>query len=46
MNKLYEQYRITNTHFYFWNTVYSQWFSLEDKPLIEEDGNKFCITNI
>jgi len=34
MNELHEQYRITDTHFFFWNTPYSQWHSSE----FEEDG--------
>jgi ribA/ribD-fused uncharacterized protein len=41
MNKLTQEYRQTDTHFYFWNTIYSQWFSYNDKPLFEEKGNRF-----
>ncbi len=34
-NKLYPE-RITNTHAYFWNSIYSQWFN---RPkLFQEDG--------
>ena len=36
MNKKLYPERITNTHAYFWNSVYSQWFS--KKNLFQEDG--------
>ena len=34
--------RITDTHYYFWNTIYSQWYKSNRKTyLFEEDGIKF-----
>lgn len=34
--------RITKTHYYFWNTIYSQWFMSTDKDyLFEENGIGF-----
>ena len=34
--------RITDTHYYFWNTIYSQWFMSTDKDyLFEENGIGF-----
>lgn len=33
---LTEEYRQTDTHFYFWNTIYSKWFSR--KGLIKEEN--------
>ena len=38
---LTKDYRVTKTHFFFWNTVFSQWFHRKDKPLFKEDGNEF-----
>jgi ribA/ribD-fused uncharacterized protein len=40
-NILTHEHRITDTHFFFWNTVYSQWFGYPDSTLFEEKGNKF-----
>jgi len=36
MVELTEQYRQTDSHFYFWNTIYSQWYT--SKNQFEEDG--------
>lgn len=34
--------RITKTHYYFWNTIYSQWYMSKNKDyLFEENGVKF-----
>lgn len=34
--------RITDTHYYFWNTIYSQWYMSQDKDyLFEENGVGF-----
>ena len=34
--------RITKTHYYFWNTIYSQWYMSKHKDyLFEENGVKF-----
>lgn len=34
--------RITDTHYYFWNTIYSQWYISQDKDyLFEENGVGF-----
>lgn len=34
--------RITDTHYYFWNTIYSQWYISNDKDyLFEENGIGF-----
>ena len=34
--------RITKTHYYFWNTIYSQWYISNDKDyLFEENGIGF-----
>lgn len=30
--------RITNTHYYFWNTVYSQWYMSRDKDYLFEEN--------
>jgi hypothetical protein len=39
MNQLTKEYRKTDTHFFFWNTIYSQWFT--SKNQIIENGIKF-----
>ena len=36
MDKLTEQYRQTDTHFYFWNTIFSQWHTSNNQ--FTEDG--------
>jgi len=36
MDKLTEQYRQTDSHFYFWNTIYSQWYT--SKNQINDNG--------
>lgn len=34
--------RVTDTHYYFWNTIYSQWYMSQDKDyLFEENGVGF-----
>lgn len=34
--------RITKTHYYFWNTIYSQWYMSKNKDyLFEENGRGF-----
>lgn len=37
----YDIDRETDTHVYFWNTVYSQWFGLGGCYLFTEDGKEF-----
>ena len=36
--------RITDTHYYFWNTIYSQWFMSTDKDYLFEENDKGFIT--
>lgn len=36
--------RITKTHYYFWNTIYSQWYMSKHKDYLFEENGKGFIT--
>ena len=36
--------RITKTHYYFWNTIYSQWYMSKNKDYLFEENGKGFIT--